>query len=109
MHKGPAFDCTYGRHFPDFLGFFPGCLLLGALLPGRDSFRSPDWTPSGGVLGRARFVSWGRVQCSKSTSYPLNDTALTPLNYPCRKYLGKPRERFLMLGTFPAGISHHTW
>ena len=24
MHKGPAFDCTYGRHFPDFRGSFPG-------------------------------------------------------------------------------------
>ena len=71
MHKRPAFDCTRGQYFPDFWDFSPGCPLLGALLSRRASSRSPDRTPAGGGLGRARVVSWGRAQSSKRRPYPL--------------------------------------
>ena len=69
MHERPAFDCTRGQYVLDFRGFSPGCTLLGALLPPRASSRSPDRTPAGHGLGRARVVSSGLAQSSKRSPY----------------------------------------
>ena len=59
MHQRPAFDFTRGQHFSDFRHSSPGCPLLGALHPRRDSSRSRDRTTAGGSLGRALDVSFG--------------------------------------------------
>ena len=80
MHERPAFDCTRDQHFLNFRLFSPGCLLLGVLLPRRAFSRSPARTPARDGLGRARVVSWGRVQSSKRRPYPLDSTTCISLH-----------------------------